>query len=123
MVYIGMTNGFTGTVGRANGHFKRGGTLRKQFLNHKGYDLNSVDDLVLLSFPLPQKAEYNTVERSYREAVEYLVQKDLQLKRGSVNPSFDVVSWVRNSPSTGNREVIRIAQDIVYNFLNSYNTI
>ncbi|MEQ8924448.1 MAG: GIY-YIG nuclease family protein [Fulvivirga sp.] len=121
VVYVGMTNGYTGTIGRANGHFNRTGQLRKRFNQYRGYEVNEVDDMILLSFPLPKKKEYMSVERSYREAVEYLVQKELIQIRGILNPTFDVISWVRDSPRIGNAEVRKIATQIVSSFSLSYN--
>ena len=120
-VYIGMTNRYSGTIGRADGHFNRNGTFRKKILRKKGYSIENIHDLILLSFPLPKKREYISEERSYREAVEYLIYKELLLQRTSVNPSFDVVAWVRDSPvRTNNSEVKKIALNIIDAFLSNY---
>lgn len=121
LVYVGMTNGYAGTIGRANGHFNRYGTMRKRFLELKGYNVEKVDDFLLLSFPLPKKKKYTSVERSYREAIENLIQKELLKIRGSFVPSFDVISWVRDSKRTNNLEVKSIAQNIVRLFSINYN--
>ena len=120
-VYVGMTNDRVGTLGRASAHLNPNGTLRKQFLNSKGYPIDTTDDFKLLTFALPRKKEYCTVERSYREGVEYLVQKELLLIRGTLSPTFDVISWVRNSPRTGNAEVIATAKSIVARFVSEYS--
>lgn len=124
IIYVGMTNAYAGTIGRANGHFNERGTLRKRFLDSRGYDVEIVDDMILLSFPLPKKREFISEERSYREAVEYLVHKELLLKRGTVNPTFDLIAWVRDSPKrTQNSEIKRIAKTIVSQFLTEYNSL
>lgn len=120
IVYVGMTNSFSGTIGRAGSHFSKQGSLRKRFLEKKGYYINVTDDLLLYSFPLPQKKIYTSKEKSYREAIEYNVQKKLIIKRTSVKPSFDVISWVRSSPRTSNFEVVKISNDIVTEFLMDY---
>ncbi|MEM6734565.1 MAG: hypothetical protein AAF620_00725 [Bacteroidota bacterium] len=120
VVYVGMTNSYLGTLGRAYSHFSRKGQLRQRFIELKGYYINVSEDFTLFSFLLPQKREYIGVEKSYREAVEYLVQKRLQINRSRVNPSYDVISWVRISPRTSNSEVIRISDDIVSKFLAHY---
>ena len=122
VVYVGMTNGFTGTIGRASGHFNRKGQIRKRFAQYRGYEINDVDDMILLSFPLPKKQEFISVERSYREAVEYLVQKELTQIRGIMEPSFDIISWVRDSPRVGNSEVRRLAKEIVDAFKLNYKS-
>lgn len=120
IVYVGMTNGFSGTIGRGGAHFSRKGTLRKRFLEKKGYYINVTNDLVMYSFPLPKKRIYTSIEKSYREAIEYLVQKELILKRTNVIPSFDVISWVRSNSRTSNLEVKAISSNIVSTFLSNY---
>lgn len=123
VIYVGMTNGRVGTLGRAAQHLDKRGTLRANFLNTLGYSIDSTDDLKLLSFKLPSRKEFISVERSYREAVEFLVQKELLKVRGVLNPTYDVISWVRTSPRIRNGIVKRTAVDIATNFLAIYPTI
>ena len=123
IVYVGMTNSYTGTIGRAGGHFSHTGTLRKRFLQNRGYHVNMVDDFVLLSFPLPSKRKFITLEKSYREAVEYLVQKELLVIRGQFNPSFDVISWVRYNPRVSEYEIIKLSQKIIDDFKIAFSSI
>lgn len=124
VVYIGMTNNSSGPIGRANGHFNARGTFRKRFIQERGIGVENVSDMILLSFPLPKKLLYTTKESSYRESIEYLVQKDLQIIRGKLSPSYDVVSWHDRFPRrTANSEVIKIAREIVREFVSSYNLI
>jgi len=124
IIYIGMTNNSSGPIGRANGHFSSRGTFRKRFLEQKGIGVERVQDMILLSFPLPKKRLYTSEESSYRESVEYLVQKELQLLRGQLTPSYDIVSWHDRFPRrTSNAEVRRVAYDIVQKFQHNYNTL
>jgi len=124
VIYIGMTNTSSGPIGRANGHFNSKGTFRKRFLQEKGIGVENVSDMILLSFPLPKKREYFSEESSYRESVEYLVSKELQLQRGALAPSYDIVSWHDRFPRrTTNSEVIQLAADIVNEFSISYHLI
>jgi len=121
VVYVGMTNRYSGTIGRADGHFNVTGTFRKRFIQNKGYNIERVTDMILLSFPLPNKKEYYSEERSYREAVEFLVHKELLRKRTKVNPTYDVVAWVRDAPKrTGNYEVQKLANEISQAFFAQY---
>jgi hypothetical protein len=121
VIYIGMTNNSAGPIGRAQGHFNTKGTFRKRFLEEKGVGIERVLDMILLSFPLPKKREYTGEESSYRESVEYLVMKELQLHRGVLTPSYDVVSWHDRIPRrTRNSEVKNIASSIVTNFVATY---
>src|SRR5690554_1395085 len=85
ILYVGMTNNSAGPIGRASGHFSSRGTFRKRFNEEKGIGVEKVEDMILLSFPLPKKQLFISVESSYRESVEYLVQKELQLLRGKLN--------------------------------------
>ena len=121
IVYIGMTNNSSGPIGRANGHFNANGTFRKRFLQQSGIGIEKIQDMILLSFPLPKKRLYTSEESSYRESIEYLVQKELQLLRGKLTPSYDIVSGHDRFPRrTSNSEVKRIASDIVQKFENNY---
>lgn len=120
VVYVGMTNSRTGVLGRAVGHVGENGTLRKRVVENKGFPLEWIADFNVLSFPLPSERIYYSLERSYREAVEYLVQKELIKMRGKLIPSYDVISWVRNNPRTSNSDVIREANKIVIAFVNRY---
>lgn len=122
ILYIGMTNNSAGPIGRASGHFSAKGTFRKRFIEEKGVGIEKVEDLILLSFPLPKKQEFISEESSYRESVEYLVQKELQLLRGKLNPSYDVVSWHDRYPRrTTNTEVNQVAKIIISDFKDIYD--
>ncbi len=124
ILYIGMTNNSSGPVGRANGHFNRKGTFRKRFVQEKGIGVENVVDMILLSFPLPQKKEYITEESSYRESVEYLVMKELLLHKAVLIPSYDIISWHDRFPRrTTNSEVRKIANKIARDFIASYNSL
>lgn len=116
ILYVGMTNGRIGTLGRASQHLDHRGTLRANFLTNVGYQIDHTNDLILLSFRLPATKNFTTTERSYREAVEYLVQKELLLLRGTLTPSYDIISWVRVSSRVGNGVVIKTAKKIVDDF-------
>ena len=124
VVYVGMTNNSAGPIGRASGHFSSRGTLRKRFIEKKGVGVENVEDMILLSFPLPKKHLYISEESSYRESVEYLVQKELQLLRGRLSPSYEVVSWHERFPRrTSNSEVKKIASEIIGNFKSIYGSL
>ncbi|WP_439484106.1 GIY-YIG nuclease family protein [Cyclobacterium plantarum] len=124
ILYVGMTNNSAGPIGRASGHFNSRGTFRKRFIEEKGIGIEKVEDMILLSFPLPKRQLFISVESSYRESVEYLVQKELQLLRGKLNPSYDVVSWHERFPRrTANSEVKEIASEIVASFESVYNVL
>jgi len=121
VIYIGMTNNSSGPIGRAHGHFSAKGTFRQRFLQQAGIGVEKIQDMILLSFPLPKKRLYTSEESSYRESVEYLVQKELQLRRGQLIPNYDIVSWHDRFPRrTSNSEVKKVASNIVHLFETNY---
>jgi hypothetical protein len=83
VVYVGQTNDIRGTLGRAISHVQENGTLRMRFEDTVGEALELADDLIMISFPLPSEREFISLETSYREAVEFLVQTELQKIRGN----------------------------------------
>jgi hypothetical protein len=123
IVYVGQTNGHKGTLGRAFEHVSEGGTLRKRFEEKTGLSLEASKDLYLLSYPLPQKKEYISIESSYRLAIEYYVQINLRKYRGSMDPIFDVISKVVYTDVGSNFSVQNIANDITKKFIATYTNI
>jgi hypothetical protein len=73
VAYVGQTSDVCGAVGRAAQHVSRDGLLRKR-LWESGYELDDIDDLLLLSYALPVDWRLADAESSGREAVEYYVQ-------------------------------------------------
>lgn len=56
-VYVGETNNIKGVVGRAVQHITNDtGTLYNRIYN-KGYDINQINDFILLSYPLPREKD------------------------------------------------------------------
>lgn len=120
-IYVGQTNDKSGTLGRAVGHLRHDGTFRKRCEEKVGVYLEKVDDLTLYSFPLPSEQKFIGAESSYREAIEYLVQSKLILKRGKGNPMYLIISWVRTSDRTNESIVQSISENIVNEFLRLYS--
>ncbi len=119
-VYVGQTAGRTGSFGRGHAHFRPLGQLRRRMDNKLGVDPEDYDDFLLTSYLLPLSQEFIGPESSYREAVEYLVQTNLQQLRGGVKPGFRIISWVRANDRTSDLGVQLLAQNIVADFLMSY---
>jgi hypothetical protein len=122
-VYIGETNEKRGTFGRARSHIGSKGTLRLRVEERLGERLETGDDFTLLTFQLPKEDKYTGIESSYRESVEYLVQKMLIESRGSYTPTFKLISNVRTFNRTQEASVNRIAEDIVDGFSKVYKSI
>ena len=94
LVYVGQTNDRFGTWGRSFGHIQPQGTLRMRCEQILGIDIDFIEDLVLVSYLLPQTIEFTGEETSFRLAVEYLVQIGLQEKRKDLIPTFRIISNV-----------------------------
>lgn len=123
VVYVGQTNAEEGTLARAAQHVGPSGTLRKQFEEAVGLQLEQAADLIMLTFPLPISAEFIGLESSYREGVEYSVQCRLRDVRAELNPSFRVISNVRYSERSSIRLVQICALDIVDRFCSAYESL
>lgn len=122
VAYIGETNNQYGSFGRAWQHLQANGTLRSRFEEKVGLSIENADDLMLVSFLLPNNREFIGVESSYREAVEYLVQFGLREKRGDLTPSFDLISRVRANDRVSNLAIKKLADAIISDFVLNYST-
>ena len=120
LVYVGETNNIHGVIGRANQHVGHSnGTLYHRVYD-KGYDLDQIDDFVLLSYPLPREKRYISEETAYRISVEYLVQKKLIGNQINSPVKYTLVSNVEVGPHTGLASLQKIADDIVEDFSSAY---
>jgi len=120
-VYVGQTNDVKGTLGRACGHVAADGSLRRNFETEIGIPLEQADDLLLISYSLPQTPEYLSLETSYREAVEYLVQVKLLQIRGKLSPPFRLISKVRPNDRVIDVSINEYAEAIVEDFRQDYS--
>lgn len=119
-LYVGQTNDQCGIVGRLHAHVNYNGTFRMRLLERGGINLDDVDDLHVFSYCLPRDPRYIGIDRTYREGVEYLVQKLLHTVRGRINPFMHIVSHVEYNDSAQLTFVRSIAQEIFDAFLNTF---
>lgn len=120
LVYVGETNNIHGVVGRANQHVEHSnGTLYNRIYD-KGYDLDQIDDFVLLSYPLPREKRFVSEETGYRISVEYLVQKKLIGERINCPVKYSLVSNVEPGPYTDLALIQKLAEDIAEDFREAY---
>lgn len=120
IAYVGQTHAKGGVVARANQHVKPGGTLRMK-LEQIGYEWQEIDDLFVLTFPLPNENEFLSLESSYRLAVEYLVQVGLHQIQGRINPRLRIISTVTCTPQTKLQYIVNLAEEIIEQFVETYN--
>lgn len=120
-LYVGQTNDRAGTIGRLNAHISTNGTFRIRLLEKEGIDLNEVDDLHMFSYSLPKDPRFTGLDRSYREGVEYLVQKQLHEVRGRLKPFMRIVSNVDYNDTAQLALVLSTAQDVFNALLNMFS--
>ncbi len=120
LVYVGETNNIVGVIGRGCQHVTHGtGTLFKR-LYDKGYDIDEINDFLLLSYPLPREKRFLTEETSYRISVEYLVQKGLVERRRVSSKPYKLLSNVSPGPYTRLKSMQNIAESIINDFIDIY---
>lgn len=120
IVYVGETNNKNGVIGRAYQHVQKNGTLCERCYQ-KGYDLNKIDDFILLSFPLPREKRFLSEDIGYRISVEYLVQRNLIELNNQAVRKYKVISNITTGPYTNLNKIIKIADEISENFIKIYN--
>jgi hypothetical protein len=119
-VYVGQTASSTGTLGRAAQHVAADGVLRRKVNEETGLALEEVRDLKCWSYKLPEHTEFTSTGSSYREAVEYLVQRGILDVRSEIEPSVSPISDVRYSNRANIDLVESCAQEILDEFMSSY---
>ena len=121
LVYVGETNNIHGVIGRAYQHVDHGaGTLYHRVYD-EGYDLDLIDDFVLLTYPLPREKRFISEETGYRISVEYLVQKKLIANKIKSTDNYKLISYVDVGPYTNIASIQAIAESIAIDFNEAYN--
>ena len=118
--YVGQTASRTGTLGRAARHVAADGVLRRKVSEETGLSLEEVRDLTCWSYKLPEHSEFTSTESSYREGVEYLVQRGILDVRSEIEPPVSPISEVRYSDRANAKLVESCAQRILDEFVTSY---
>lgn len=119
VVYVGQTNDRYGVIGRAFQHLSPNGSLRARLLDN-GYELDLIDDFLLLSYALPNNWRYTGLESSGREAVEYFVQVGIRDKQFLFDHYLLLVSTVRPANYFDYAEAEDLAKAIVDDFVEVY---
>ncbi len=120
-LYIGQTNDRYGVVGRLCSHIRTKGTFRIRLNEKLGIQLYEIEDLQVFCYRLPNDPRYTGIERSYREGIEYLLQKQLHTIRGQLKPYVQVVSNVDYNEAASLKSVQRIAEKILQSFVAAYS--
>lgn len=120
LVYVGQTNNKNGVIGRASQHVQKGGTLYERCYDC-GYELNEINDFILLSFPLPREKNFLSEETSFRNSVEFLVQHNLLVLNSKVKRKYKLISYVEPGQYTNHYRIKQLANDISEKFIKIYN--
>lgn len=121
LVYVGETKNIHGVIGRAEQHVGHSaGTLYHRVYD-EGYDLDLIDDFVLLTYPLPREKRFISEETGYRISVEYLVQKKLIANKIKSTDNYKLISYVDVGPYTNIASIQAIAESIAIDFNEAYN--
>jgi len=122
LIYIGQTNERCGTIGRLSSHLSQSGTFRNHFERITGYPLEVVKDLKILSFNLGGTKQFTSTDTTYREGVEYLVQKFLHEFSAKLPTYYRVISFTRPNSTTSLKYIKKLAREIASNFENIYTS-
>ena len=119
IIYVGQTCEQNGALGRLCGHLANNGTFRSK-VYETGYNIDEISDLSLCVYRLPNVAYFSSAERTYREGVEFLVQKRLRDISGELSPYLKVVSWVKYNDSASLPEIKKVAKSVIEEFIGLY---
>lgn len=96
MAYVGQTTGDSGVLGRWSHHLGASGSSFWRRVEERGEcNPEEVTDLEVFAAELGPEAQWNGIESSHREAVEYLLQVKLHAISGDLDPFLRVISFVR----------------------------
>ncbi len=109
VLYVGQTHQRGGPLQRLGQHLSRDGTFRVRCYDWDGIEVEEIADLSLIALPLPDEAAYRSESPTYREGVEYLLQKRLESDGARWKPYFAVVSEVTAPTTTTLPEIIELS--------------
>ena len=118
VLYVGQTHQRGGPLQRLGQHLGNFGTFRYRIYDHDGIELEDITDLALIALPLPDDPAYRSESPTYREGVEYLLQKRIESDGVTWKPYFYLVSEVEAVTTTTLREIQEIA-DRFYNVVEA----
>lgn len=119
-VYVGQTNQKYGTIGRLGEHIYTFGTLRERFREKIGLPLEQVKDLYLFSYCLGEEKMFTSLETTYREGLEYLVQCNLYYATENMENAFRIISNIRPNSTSSLSMIKSLATEITNVFISAY---
>jgi hypothetical protein len=122
IAYVGQTAGERGVLARWSDHLgSSSSSFWRRVLERGDCDVDSITDLEVFAAELGEDAQWNSIEASHREAVEYLVQRGLRLVSGDLVPYLRVISHVRANETCSLESVRQKAEVVLDAFLTWYS--
>ena len=121
VLYVGQTNVRGGVLARLGAHLDTNGTFRARLLQTLDVAVEEITDLQVWAFALPSAPRFSSKDETYREGVEFRIQKRLQTLRAEWIPFFRIVSNVTAPVTTEFPEVQALATQILVELEQLYH--
>lgn len=115
LVYVGQTCQKNGVLGRFYQHMS-GGTLI-EIMKENG--ICEFEDVSVMAVDLSEYSIFNDVYSRKREALEYLIQREMKAQGCKTVIPFRVVSRVYHNSEVTDQEIQKLAQKIVKNIVGN----
>lgn len=98
-IYVGQTRGKYGAIGRLAQHISNsyGNTFKQKIQNYFNLEEPSLGHIEFTAYRLPERQEFLSEATDFREAVEYMIQKNLIYLLTSNHMKIGCVSRVKGN--------------------------
>ena len=114
IVYVGQTCQKNGVLGRFFQHMTPGGTLTEIMLENEIYEF---EDISVVAVDLSEYGIFNDVYSRKREALEFIIQREMKVEGCKSSIPFKVVSRVYHNSEVANHRLDKLAKQIVKNII------
>lgn len=114
LVYVGQTCQKNGVLGRFYQHMS-GGTLT-EIMSENG--IREFEDVSVLAIDLSEYSIFDDVYSRKREALEFLIQREMKVEGCKTPVPFKVVSRVYHNGEVSNHKIEKLAKRIVKNIID-----
>lgn len=114
LVYVGQTCQKKGVLGRFHQHMSDG-TLTT-IMKEKG--INEFEEISVIAIDLSEYSIFNDVYNRKREALEYIIQREMKAEGCKTAIPFKVISRVYYNSEVVNQKIEKLAKKIVKNIIH-----
>lgn len=114
VVYVGQTCQKNGVLGRFFQHMTPGGTLTEIMSENEIYEF---EDISVVAVDLSEYGIFNDVHSRKREALEFIIQREMKVEGCKSSIPFKVVSRVYHNSEVANHRLDKLAKQIVKNII------